>query len=301
MFKKILFATTLSPSSDAAARVAFDMAGRYDAELWALHIVGVPTRAFSQLITDSKTGEEVALDDNYISCAKDEMKEYYAAQIKGCPNCVIEASTGVAYREILRKAREENVDLIVLGGSVTEEDKGAYRQKLHAGSTLHSVAKKAQCPVLVVGRPAGSFWGGFSNIVFATDFTKHSANAFKFALKAAKAYKAELNIFSVLDVSGVAGQALSQDTVEDELMEMRRKMRRDYSAQLKDVSHEYDVWEGIPYVEIVKFAREKGADLIVMALQSTGKGDDGVLDSTMEQVVMRANCPVICVNRAEKA
>lgn len=301
MFKKILFATTISPSSDAAARVAFDVADRYDSELWTLHIVGVPTRAYSQMITDSKTGEEVTLNDDYFDCVKDEMKEYYAEQLKQSgAKCEMDARMGVPFREVLRKAREEEVDLIVLGGSVTEADKGSFRHKNYAGSTLHAVAKKAQCPVLVVGRAAGSFWGGFSNIVFVTDFKKPSDNAFQFAKKAAETFDAEFHVFSALDVSGAEGAALNQDEVEDELMEIRRKMRRDYAAQLKGVDYEFEAWEGIPYVEVVKYAREKGADLIVMALQAT-KTDEGRLDSTMEQVVMRANCPVICVNRAEKA
>ncbi|WP_243545325.1 universal stress protein [Pseudodesulfovibrio tunisiensis] len=301
MFKKILFATTISPSSDAAARVAFDLAERYESELWALHIVGVPTRAFSHLITDSKTGEEVTLDEDYVSCVRDEMKEYYANQLKSCPDCVLDAASGVPYREILRKAREEDVDLIVMGGAVTEDDKGAFRHKIYAGSTLHAVAKRAQCPVLVVGRPAASFWGGFSRIVFATDFSKASEHAFQFARTAAERYDAELSVFSVMDLSGIhAGHNLSQDRIEDELMEIRRKMRRDYSAQLKGVECDFEAWEGIPYVEIVKYARERGADLVVMALQAT-EDEAGVIGSTLEQVVMRANCPVICVNRAAKA
>jgi nucleotide-binding universal stress UspA family protein len=41
MFKEILFATTASPACDDAARVAFDLAKRYDANLTALHIIRI--------------------------------------------------------------------------------------------------------------------------------------------------------------------------------------------------------------------------------------------------------------------
>ncbi len=63
MFKKILFATTVSPSCEHAARVAFDMAKRYNAELIVFHVPGVPTRGFSQFVVDVRTGEKVTYDE----------------------------------------------------------------------------------------------------------------------------------------------------------------------------------------------------------------------------------------------
>jgi len=62
MFKKILFATTASPSCDHAARVAFDMAKRYDSELTVFHVLGIPSRGYSQYVKDVRTGETVRFD-----------------------------------------------------------------------------------------------------------------------------------------------------------------------------------------------------------------------------------------------
>ena len=56
MFKKILFATTASPTCDDAARVAFDLAKKYNATLYAFHVFGIPTRGASPLIYDFRTG-----------------------------------------------------------------------------------------------------------------------------------------------------------------------------------------------------------------------------------------------------
>ena len=65
-------------------------------------------------------------------------------------------------------------------------------------------------------------------------------------------------------------------------------------------NYSVDVWEGLPYVELVKYAREKQADLIVMAHSTREKDPESVrLDSNMEQVLMRANCPVLSVNRPQ--
>ncbi len=303
MFKKILFATTASPSCDHAARVAFDMAKRYGAELFVFHVLGVPTRGFSQFVKDVRTGELVTLDEDYLAWVKEEMKNTYAVQLKNYESCTIEALPGVPHTEILRAARKKDVDIIVMGSTTREEDEGTYTYRNTAGSTLQAVAKSARCPVLVIGRPAASFWGGFSNIVFGTDFSRAADSAFLFAYKMAKTLGGTLHLFHAYDISGVhAGKAIKQDEIEDNMRAAREKMRKMYVPRIKDFNDfEIEIWEGIPYVEIVKFAREKYADLIVMAHHTREPSPEkAVLGSTVEQVVLRATCPVASVNRPDK-
>ena len=180
MFKQILFATTASPSCDHAARVAFDMAKRYGAELSVFHVPGIPSRGFSQLVKDVRTGETVTLDDDYLAWVKEEMKNTYARQLAIYPDCILEVLPGVPHTEILRAARKKDADLIIMGSTTREEDKGTYTYKSTTGSTLQAVTKSARCPVLVIGRQVASAWGGFSNIVFGTDFSKAADSAFLF-------------------------------------------------------------------------------------------------------------------------
>ena len=61
MFKNILFATSATEASDHAARVAFNMAQIYDANICIFHVLGVPTRGFSQIVMDVKTKEKVEI------------------------------------------------------------------------------------------------------------------------------------------------------------------------------------------------------------------------------------------------
>ena len=303
MFKKILFATSASPACDDAARVAFDLAQRYKAKVFAFHVLGVPTRAFSRFVVDVRTGEEVTIDDDYVQWVKEEMKNTYSRQIEKCDNYDIECVIGVPHREILRMARKEDVYLIVMGASTRESEPDAPHRKGYAGSTLQKVAKAARCPVLTIYRSAASFWGGISRVVFGTDFSKASDHAFQFALNLAKETGAELSLFHAFDISALhAGKALEQDEIEDRLREARNKMRSKYLSKMKGFAdYELEVWEGIPYVEIVKFSREKQADLIVMA-HHTGDPDpeQAMLGSTMEQVILRASCPVVSVNHPDK-
>jgi len=303
MFKKILFATTASPSCDHAARVAFDIAKRYDSELTVFHVLGVPSRGFSQFVIDVRTGETVTFDADYLDWVKEEMKNTYARQLELYENSTLEALPGVPHTEILRAARKKDVDLIIMGSTTREEDEGTYAYRSTAGSTLQAVTKAARCPVLAIGRPAASFWGGFSNIVFGTDFSKAADSAFLFAYKVAKTLGCTLHLFHAYDISAVHfGKIMEQYEIEDNMMEAREKMRKMYVPRMKEFDdYEIDIWEGIPYVEIVKFAREKYADLIVMAHHTRKPSPEkALLGSTVEQVVLRATCPVASVNRPDK-
>lgn len=301
MFKKILFATSATPACDHAARVAFELAKRHEAELTVFHVLGIPTRAFSQVVKDVRTGEEVTLDDNYLDSVKDEIYNFYLRQFEANPEVKIRVTTGLPHREILRQAREKSADLVIMGASA-REDSPYYRYGI-PGSTLQRVAKAARCPVLTVSRPAASYWGGISNIVFATDFSTPASHAFQFAASVAKDLDCKLNLFHALDISNIAaGKTMSQDEIEDALMDARRRMHSEYTSQLKEFRNwSVEAWEGVPYVEIVKFARERQADLIVMAHHNHDSDPElARIGSTMEHVIVRATAPVVSVNRPDK-
>lgn len=297
MSKKILLATTGTPASFGAARVAFEMAKRYDAELLVFHVVGLPTKAYSQIVNDLRTGEEVQVDDDYMSWVEEELKTTYALQLKDAKNVRIILANGVPHREILRAARNEDVDLILMGASSGEGDH--VQPKGYPGSVLQRVAKAAKCPVMTVHRESASYLGGFSNILFCTDFSRQAEHAFKYALNAAREFDCDLTLFHALDISG---KVLNQNEIEDRLIAARKRIRSAYGPQLGDFrNYDIEVWEGTPYVEVVKVARERMADLIVLAHHSRELDpDEAKLGSTMEQVILRASCPVVSVNKPDK-
>jgi nucleotide-binding universal stress UspA family protein len=300
MFNKILFATSAAAPCDHAARVAFDMAQRYHAEIIVFHVLGVPTRGYSQIVKDVSTGDEVVLDDNYRDLVIDEIKNYYEAQLKKIKKYTIEVVIGFPHREILRIARQIAPDIIIMGGSTGGADTSVYK-KGFIGSTFQKVAKAAHCPVLVVNRPAASFWGGISNIVFGTDFTSAADGAFEFAFKIAKELACEFHIFHALDLTGIGvNQFATQEMIEDRIRKARQQIRSRYVSLMGEFkNYSVEVWEGIPFIEIVKYAREHHADLIVMA-HHTPKPDapEAELGSIVEQVILRANCPVVSINKS---
>jgi nucleotide-binding universal stress UspA family protein len=303
MFNKILFATTASPTCDNAAKVAFDLELKWDAKLYIFHVLGIPSRGYSPFITDVRTGELMEPDPDYIDWVKEEMKNTYDTLLEDSENSVIEAAVGVPYREILRKARKEDTDLIIMGSHTRQEDVGASRYRSIVGSTMQRVAKSARCPVVIISRPCTTCWKLFSNIVFGTDFSKASDYAYQWAYKLAKEVGAKLHLFHACDLNtSAAGMVADQSEIENQIAKAKAKIEKRYISKMDGYdNYEMEVREGIPYVEILKFAREKTGDLIVMAHHAKDVDpEDAVLGSTVEQVVLRSACPVASVNHPDK-
>jgi nucleotide-binding universal stress UspA family protein len=303
MFTKLLFATTASPVCDNAAKVAFDLSLKWDAKLFLFHVLGIPTRGFSQYVTDVRTGETDSVNGDYVEWVKEEMRTTYGELLEDCDNCELEAVVGAPHREILRKARKEDVDMILMGAHTREEDAGAARYRSVVGSTMQKVAKAARCPVVIVSRPCTTCWKLFSNIVVGTDFSKASDYAFFWAYKLAREVGARLHVFHALDVNyGSAGQIKSQSEIESLLAAARKRIEGRHIDQLKDFdNYDVQVWEGIPYIEILKYARQVNGDLIVMAHHTREVDpEQALLGSTVEQVVLRSSCPVASVNHPDK-
>ena len=303
MFTKILFATTASPTCDNAAKVAFDLEMKWDAQLTIFHVLGIPTRGYSPFVTDVRTGEREQADPDYVEWVKEEMKNTYGDLLKDTEGVEIEAAVGNPSREILRVARKKDVDLIIMGSHTRQEDIGATRYRDVVGSTMQKVAKSARCPVVIISRPCTTCWKLFSNIVFGTDFSKASDSAFLFASKLAQEVGAKLHMFHACDIStSSAGQVLGQEEIEKLIEGARQKMEKRYAAKMNGYdNYGIEVREGVPYIEILKYAREKMGDLIVMAHHTREiDPEEAVLGTTVEQVVLRSACPVASVNHPDK-
>jgi nucleotide-binding universal stress UspA family protein len=302
MFKKLLFATTASPVCDNAAKVAFDLEMKWEAKLLILHVMGVPGRSFSLQFTDVRTGQREDINPDYVEWVKEEMNNTYGKLLEDS-NASIVTAIGDPYREILRLARKEDVDMIIMGAHSREEDVGATKHRSVAGSTMRKVAKAARCAVVVVNRPCTTCWRLFSNIVVGTDFSKASFSAFLWAFKLAREVGAKLHIFNAIDITA-EGLTLpaGQTTIEQRIKEARRRIEQTYIPKLQGYDkYSMEVWEGIPYVEILKFARDRQADLIVMAHHTREiDPEEAELGSTVEQVVLRAACPVASVTHPDK-
>ena len=118
LFKNILFASSGTAGSDNAAKLAFGLAEKQQAELTLYHCCGVPSRGFATNVTDTRSGSLEQPDEAYQEMVREELNTAYAYQIEACTRPFrMELSVGMPSTEILRYARQIKPDLIVMGAS----------------------------------------------------------------------------------------------------------------------------------------------------------------------------------------
>ena len=140
----------------------------------------------------------------------------------------------------------------------------------------------------------------FSNIVLATDFSKPAHYAFDFAFQMTRYYQARLYIFHVIPVAHDEDTLiLDQADIEESIKDATERMKKKYGPELEGVAeHSFESWEGTPYVEVLKFARWRNADLIIMAHHSKEiDPEKALLGSNVVRVALSATCPTISINR----
>jgi len=287
MFKKILFATDGSETCNNAAKVAFALAALEEAKLIVFHVIGEPSRGNSAFITDNRTTEKQEMDSDYVEWVVEEMKNTYGELLENSENVTVEAPVGQIHREILRHAREKDVDIIIMGAHTKDSSMS------RVGSNIEKITKTSKCPVLVINRPCPSYQSFFNNIVFVTDFSEKSDHAFELSLKLAGELNSKFHFFHAFDISRSETRRMSQVKLESVIKQIKKRIQRKYLDNLRGLEKlGLQVWEGTPYIEILKFAREKNAELIVMAYHNPSKEE---LGGVTQQIILRSACPVIFV------
>ena len=134
----ILVPTDFSDASEAALAHATMVASRFGAHLHVLHIVPDPhSEAWSIEATGMNLG---ALVDTWQAESQRRLDEL---PIEGPHTCT--TVVGQPHREILRYAKDQSVDLIVMG----THGRGALEHLL-LGSVAERVVRTAPCPVTTV-------------------------------------------------------------------------------------------------------------------------------------------------------
>jgi nucleotide-binding universal stress UspA family protein len=144
--KKIVFATDFSAGSKYTAPYAAEMARKFGAKLYVIHVIqemGKMTAWYAPKVNINelqKTMEEKSKQELQLCCTEGfgDFKNVEYRLLKGAP-----------YEQILKFQQDNEADLIVMGtiGGHNTGKENAF------GSTTDRVVKHATCPVLTVSPP----------------------------------------------------------------------------------------------------------------------------------------------------
>ncbi|MCO6430336.1 MAG: universal stress protein [Deltaproteobacteria bacterium] len=143
------------------------------------------------------------------------------------------------------------------------------------------------------------------NIVVTTDLSEASKAAFPLATRLAQAFGAKIHLLAIKENPLQTAMIYSMDFPVFPDPELEKQIHQKLAAQLDDMRTKYfagskveanliDSTNSISY-EILNFARNHKADLIIMATHGRSGLSRLLIGSVAERVVREAQCPVLTV------
>jgi len=146
------------------------------------------------------------------------------------------------------------------------------------------------------------------NILVPTDFSEHSERAAAYAVELARQYGSnEIHCIHVSDIPAdlLATSAYYMTGPSEQFVgQVRDEGRKGLDAfvkkNFKDVPVKAVFLEGRPFVEIIRYARDKKIELVVISTHGRTGLQHALFGSVAEKVVRKAPCPVLVVKRDER-
>jgi len=208
--------------------------------------------------------------DEYIEVhqreAKEKMKEI-ADKIEKMgfkPIPILPCPAGDPVNEILKSAKDYNVDLILTGA------RGRSIKKILVGSVSEGVVRNTDRPVMVF--KYGVEKDVFKRLLYAHDFSQHAEKAMDYVKFIASRINSEIILVHVIEKKEI----FEKSKIEE------------IESKLKDFNVKTVIGYGTPYKEILRIAKEEGATSIFIG----SKGVNGIFGSTTDGIVRYSNIPV---------
>lgn len=138
----------------------------------------------------------------------------------------------------------------------------------------------------------------FKKILCPIDYSDCSMNALGYAVKMAIKDSARLYLMYVECVFDYGGLKFGYEGIldPDTVVKMKKKLMDSVPEDVREyISIETLIAIGIPADEIIKVARRKRIDAIVMGTHGRAGISHMVIGSVTEKVIRASPCPVLCI------
>jgi nucleotide-binding universal stress UspA family protein len=282
--KNILYTTDFSPTAEAAAPFAWELARRYGAKVVALHVRAPEVNGMVPPESWAAIHEAHALQ------AK-QQAAHLKALFRGVEN-EVEVTEGGIWDVISRTIEEKKVDMVVTG---THGREGLG--KMVMGSHAENILRHSPVPVLVVGpyvRIEPETTTRTKRILFATDFSEPSFAALPYAISLAEENQAELDILRVVPPQKNGELVHPSELMDATMRQMKQLVPLEAEAWCKP---RFIAETGEPAQKILQVAELNKADLIVLGVKRVDRaiGLTHIPWTIAHKIITEARCPVLTV------
>ena len=292
---KILLAADGSKDAQLATATAVGLAKSTSSKLDVVHVFVLPSKTLDKSLSFDNSSREAAEEKARARLEElvDKTEAFGGAIEKS------HLRTGQPDVEIVALAEELGAGLVIVGSRGLSPRKRALM-----GSVSESVVRHAHCSVLVVRGSGRSEDRDYlpGRILLAFDGSRDAEAAARAALEISNVVGSELHVLCVVQLPHAGPFAWEVDV--EKIKQDARSMVDGQAQQVEAIEgkvKEVHLASGKPYAEIVRFAEELGAGLVVMGSRGLGRLQRALMGSVSESVVRHAHCPVMVVRREKNS
>lgn len=271
--KKILVPTDFSEQAENALKVAAQIAEKFNAEIYLLHLIELPADMVNPVGETRSNDLPEAIF--FMKMAKKKFDELLSRPyLKGLQvHDTVEINK--AFEGIIDTSKKHGCDFIVMGSQ------GATGLKeMFVGSNTEKVVRTSDIPVLVVKNEHHSF--EINNLIFATNLETAGRKTLKKVIALAESFGARLHLVYI----NTANAFITTDDCDNKL--------KKYMEGVAFDNYEFHVFNDDSVEQgILNFSRKINADVMGIATHGRKGLSHFFNGSISEDLVNHANSPVL--------
>lgn len=287
-FRRILFPTDFSSTSESALKQALALAESYEAELHLVTVVDHTLYSYARY-------PDASLREDLVAAAKIRIRNFDIPSSSPELNVQRVVLEGDIAEQVSSYVRDFEIDLVVMASHARSKV-----ARFFMGSVADRVLHLAGCPAMVMRAPEGTARNPvpsdrrFNTIVTPTDFSKPAEQGLMRAIDFALDYDAKLYVVHAIDDRKL--MMLEESRRKDALTKIREDVTdhlEEWCAKIPpEVDVEAKILIGDTTEKVGQFASKHNCDLVVIGARAIDEFKRLLVGSVADSMVRVVDCPV---------